>query len=198
MTRHRSARVSHVPLTPDARYLGAWGELNARLQMRDQALWNLITACFVLMGLVVGTAEQLDRPRLYAWLAAIPWLTVVMSFTLLHHDHIVTALVRCMREVTRRHDDTRTGWFWPDYAPYGDAVRARLWFHLGHTVSVLVFSTIAVTAAWPHRTRVPGLTLLLALATLAVVVVLVLSWSVYLHRRRLLSDRSAAPTELTP
>ncbi len=77
----------------NARYLGAWGEISARLQTRDRVLLSFITLTAVLIGL------SLSRIELSISAVAVGYIALATALLNRHNDIIITQLAKYQRSL---------------------------------------------------------------------------------------------------
>jgi hypothetical protein len=120
----------------NARYQGAWAEVQMRVNARDQMLGRYLVASSTILGVALA------NPQLLPLALVIPFLSFFVALTLAHHDFVTNALNLHIRQMVVDAGLGHKDWF---TSPKG--LGTALWVGAAfHTTSAL--SAIGVIGVW--------------------------------------------------
>lgn len=123
------------------RYIAAWGEINARIQGRD----NIILTFVIVAVAIIGAALSSDNPVLALYLPlAVPWMALILTQLWTAHDLLIGLLSRHLGDVARDSGPIKV-WDWHTGDRYLVQILLRRSFMYGaHVLAVWLLCVLAL------------------------------------------------------
>ena len=133
---------------PNAKYIGAWGEISARIQARERIMFLFVALTAVASGV------SLSKEELVNCSLPIGYVALAAAFLSRHHDLVIGCLRRFQNEISKLDDGDKNIPEYTTMAFLGRSIRERskreyaqvLFILLGMCVSVHGLSTQSASA----------------------------------------------------
>ena len=127
-------------LDADTKYLGAWGEISARIQAREHVLSLFVAFTAVAVSLSLTTDAQLD------FTLPIGYVALATALLSRHHDLVIGNLRRFQNEISTLSADEKSS---PEYTTAGYLGRAVKERSKREYAQVLIIALGGVASLYP-------------------------------------------------